>query len=509
MKRLTFIPEIFIWLTFSVVAGFGYAFSFFEYVETRAQLSVWDIVVPTLVWMLLAAICTFLLRIAQNTQCFMRFSKAESMFLECSVLALLLIGGWIFRFVEYFSGIWPTALENTYFQYAQVSAEQVGYMNPHLASRLYVGFLHIICLFMGNIYEIGATVQFLLLLASVVVWYFAVRKAFGRITALFMVAGAMLLPDSIVTSMQCNPMMLLFFIYGVIVWLLVCYAKSRQTGFIMALCEILLGILVMTAVFLDISGILMVAAFGLVLRYRHKNCIKKPLCSPFPACLGIMTACGLIPLIQAEVYGMSLDTSSDFTSYTHLEFTLPDIESIQNFVFSLGTHPVFIVAIVVISIYWFLQRKQAFTWIMLAVLALLGIQLWGLDMYLKHDFMIYMCISVLLGISIHQYLAMTEVKNMSDEAEGTYVAGVPEMKELGVARKEEEPVVTVIRFEEEPAVTVPEKEAPSDKPLIFIPKSMEIPKRVSKPKVDFAVEVTEDKLHFDYHVEDTADYDIP
>ena len=83
------------------------------------------------------------------------------------------------------------------------------------------------------------------------------------------------------------------------------------------------------------------------------------------------------------------------------------------------------------------------------------------------------------------------------------------MEELGVSRKGEEPVVTVIRFDEEPAVTVPEKEAPSDKPLIFIPKSMEIPKRVSKPKVDFAVAVSEDRLHYDYQVDDTADYDIP
>ena len=57
-------------------------------------------------------------------------------------------------------------------------------------------------------------------------------------------------------------------------------------------------------------------------------------------------------------------------------------------------------------------------------------------------------------------------------------------------------------FEDEPAVTVPEKT------LIFIPKSMEIPKRVSKPKVDFALEVTDEKMHFDYNVDDTSDFDI-
>jgi hypothetical protein len=155
---------------------------------------------------------------------------------------------------------------------------------------------------------------------------------------------------------------------------------------------------------------------------------------------------------------------------------VPGMNEIRAFLFSLGTHPVFIVSIVVISIYWFLHKKLAFTWIMLSVLYLFSLQLFKLDLNLQYDFMIYMCISVLLGISIQQFL-------------------IPEVKK-------EEPVVTVIKFEEEPAVTVPEKS------LIFIPKTMEIPKRVSKPKVDFAVEVDDEKMHFDYNVDDKSDFDI-
>lgn len=505
MKRLSFIPEIFIWLTFSVVAGFGYAFSFFEYVNGHAQMSVADIIIPTLVWILLAAICTFLLRIAQNTQCFMRFSKAESVFLECSVLSLLLIGGWVFRFVDYFQSVWPAGLDNTYFEFAQVSQNAVVYMNPHPASRLYVGFLHIVCLFLGNIYEAGAMIQFVLLLLAVLVWYFAIRKAFGAIAALFFVAGAMLLPDSIVASMQCNPMMLLFFIYGCIALMIVHYAHSRRVGFFMTLGEILLGALVMAAVFLDISGCLMVLLFGLALRYRKKNCIKKPFLTPLPACFGIMSGCGVIPLLQARIYDMNFVEAAKFMAYTHLSLQLPDISTLQGFVFSLGTHPVFIVAIVVISIYWFLNKKQAFTWIMLSILFLFGIQLLQMDVFLQHDFMIYMGISVLLGISVQQYLSLADKQAPGDEHDA-YVAGTPEIVELKSDKTQTEPVVTVIRFEEEPAVTVPEKQ--QDKPLIFIPKSMEIPKRVSKPKVDFAIEVEAEKLHFDYAVDDAADFDI-
>ena len=116
----------------------------------------------------------------------------------------------------------------------------------------------------------------------------------------------------------------------------------------------------------------------------------------------------------------------------------------------------------------------------MSILFLFALQLLELDTYLQHDFMIYMGISTLLGISVQQYL----------------------MLPIKAVKEKKEPEVTVIHFEEEPAVTVPEK------PQIFIPKSMEIPKRVSKPKVDFAIEVEQDKMHYDYAVDDAADFDI-
>lgn len=492
MKQLSFIPEIFIWLAFSVVAGFGYAFSFFEYVENHAQMSMTDIIIPTLVWILLAAICTFLLRIAQNTRCFVKLSRAESIFLECSILALLLIGGWVFRFVDYFHGVWPAGLDNTFFEYAQVRQEAIAYVNPHPASRLYVGFLHGLCMLLGNIYEIGALAQFLLLLAAAVVWYATIRKTLGVIAALFFAAGAMLLPDSIVMSMQCNPMMLLFLIYGCIIWLMVHYAYSKVSGIGAFIAEVFLGMLVIFAVFLDVSGILMVGAYLLAIYYRAKITRKGSPLTAFASSLGIVLGAMLFMLIQARAYHMSYHEAFNFHIYPQLALRFPDSSGFREFIFSLGTHPVFIVAIVVISIYWLLSRKQEFTWIMLAVLYLFSIQLLNLDVFLQHDFMIYMAISVLLGISVRQYLLPVE----KDEAD-TYV-----MKNSHAEWSE--PVVREIHFEDEPQITVPEHE----KPLIFIPKSMEIPKRMAKPKVDFAMDVKEEDLHYDYAVDDSSDFDI-
>lgn len=70
----------------------------------------------------------------------------------------------------------------------------------------------------------------------------------------------------------------------------------------------------------------------------------------------------------------------------------------------------------------------------------------------------------------------------------------------------EEPVITVVNFDEEKAVSVPPLE--EEKPLIFIPKSMEIPKREAKPKLDYSLAVAEDALFYDVDVEQHDDYDF-
>lgn len=553
MKRLSIIPEIFIWLVFSVVAGFGYAFSFFEYIGGRAQLTATDIVIPTLVWLLLAAICTFLLRLAQKTRCFVNFSKYESLFLECSVLLLLLIGGWLFRFTEYFQGVWPLNPDNEFFQYAQVLQQTKVYLNPHPASRLYVGFLHIVFLLLGNIYEAGALTQFVLLLLGVFFWYPAIRKTFGPIVAIFFTAGAMLLPDSIVASMQYNPMMLLFAIYGFIAWVMASYARGKCSGFLAFVSEFFLGALLSVTILLDISGWVFIVICGLALRQHMKNRIKKSFVTPIACCLGIVLGEKAFTYAQSVIYGMSFQEAGNFLAYPNLTLQIPDLSNVQEFVFSLGTHPIFIVAIAAISTYWLINRRAASTRIMLGLLFLLAVQLLNLDTYLEHDFLIYMGILVLLGISIQHYLmfvdkqAVSCAKKACDMPQGVSDSEKPyrstkqnvninreNIREVNLATQDTteipdlsfisdtkingteqnsnteteaaEPVVTVIHFEEQPAVTVPEKQ--QDRPVIFIPKSMEIPKRVSKPKVEFAVEVTEEKMHFDYDVAENADFDI-
>jgi hypothetical protein len=485
MKQLSIIPEFLIWLVFSVLAGFGYAFSVFDYIGKNAELSAIDIVIPTLVWLLVAAVSAFFINLAKKTQCFAKFSKFERVFLEGGILLLLLVGGWLFRFAQPFHDIWPVNIENEFFHYAQVSTQSEVYTNSHPASRLYVGFLHIVFLFLGNIYEAGALTQYVLLLVGVFLWYLAVRKLLGQVTALCFMAGAMLLPDSIIASMQYNPMMLLFTIYGVLILFIAGYMKSHRMDAVAYVGEFFVGIGIGAVILLDISGLMFVPICVAVIWYRYKDRgIGNRILHIITCLIGCVISCAALYYVHIHFYNV------DF--YTKHTLQIPEFTQLKAFVFELGTHPVFMVSIVTIVTFWFVKSRGICTWIMTAILYLLGLKILHLDFYMQHDFLIYAGLLMLLGMTLREAVAVKKV-------EATNLKSQP-------VTLQEMPVVTVVHFEEESAVTVPEKQ--EEKPVIFIPKSMEIPKRISKPKVEFAIEVAEENMHYDVTIDDNADFDI-
>lgn len=479
MKQLSIIPEFLIWVIFSVVAGFGYAFSVFDYIGENAKLSAADVVIPTLMWLLLAAVSAFFINLTKKTQCFNKFSKFERLFLEGAILVFLLVGGWLFRFSEPFQGIWPANFENEFFRYAQVSAQSEIYNNPHPASRLYVGFLHFVFLFLGNIYEAGALTQYVLLLIGVSFWYLAVRKLFGPVTALCFMAGTMLLPDSIIASMQYNPMMLLFAVYGIFLWSAASYFKSRCTGFAAFIWEIFIGIGIGAAILLDISGCIFLAVGCCTVWYRYRGEERGSKI--------LHMVCSLIGTVACLVLWME-----GLYAYENLTWKIPDLTQLKAFVFDLGTHPIFILSIVTIVTYWFFKTRSVCVLIMAAILFLFGVKVLGLDAYMQHDFLSYVGLLMLFGLTLREAVSAKSTKEqMQQKAEGVLA---------------EPPIVTVVRFEEEAAVVVPEKQ--KEKPAIYIPKSMEIPKRISKPKVEYAIDVAEEKMHYDVKIDDNADFDI-
>lgn len=156
-----------------------------------------------------------------------RFSKRECLFLECAIFCILLLAGYIFRYVIYTQASWwPEDLGKTYFLNAQVAMEPFTYQNETILSIPYMFFLHQVCLMFGNVFQTCLLAHALLYMLGVFVWYFAIRKATNWIVSLFSTAIWLLAPFGILFSLVLNPFVLWFFALGVVSFFFVSIIKA-------------------------------------------------------------------------------------------------------------------------------------------------------------------------------------------------------------------------------------------------------------------------------------------
>lgn len=498
MKRLSIIPQGIIWFLFLIITGFGYTFSVLEYVGRQTAMTFGGIAVAGFIWFMFAALSIAGLYWLQKEKFCIVFSKKQRLFLECSVLVLLLTGGCIFRFFEPFQGLWSVDAENEFFQYAQIVKNAKEYQNPYLASRLYVAFLHILFRVFGNIYQAGTIAQFILLLTGGLFWYFAVRNTFGTTTALFFTAGAMLLPDSIRASLQYDPVMLVFAIYGVDAWLIASYRKSSSQGVQNILLEIGLGVLVGGAVMLDLSGWIIAAWYWISMK-------EKRVFTPFVALGSIVSSVGAVMWMQMFAYHISMEEALQFSGYARLSFTASSIISLQKFIFSLGTHPILWTAIFVIAVFWFLPDKKDTVYFMAGMEFLFLLKYMGWDADLYQDFWIYTGLATLLGVVFRQCTA--QIIKLPD--------GVSKFPEDVETEDEDEDdaflndkSMVVVTFEQEPQERTTKIELPQQS-VAYIPERVEFRKKISKTKIEYGRDISEEELHFDLPEEVTdTDYDV-
>lgn len=212
---------------------------------------------------------------------------------------------------------WLAFIDKSYFERAQITLENVSYEGTSVVSKIYVMFLHKVCLFFGNVYEACLIAHFITFMIAVVIWYIALKKLFRRVSTACIVTLCIFVPLGFMLSTTLNPFVLMILLFGILLFVII-------------------------------------------------SCIK----------------------------------------------------------------------------------------------------------------------ALLKDKSVDNTLSLVEPDKTCQE----------------------EPVVTFVDFDEEKAIVVPAEE---EKPVIFIPKSMEIPKRTSKPKLDYSLAVAEDALFYDMDVADLDDFDFP
>ncbi len=127
-------------------------------------------------------------------------------------LAFLLLGAGLFLRI-YFIG--NGGEEAAYYETARVTGEAVAPI-AHGAQYLYVLLLRGLFIFAGNHFSAGIILQIGLQMAAAAVWYFAVRRLWGPVAALILLAGIMLSPESIKESLFYSPKMLFLLLYGIV-----------------------------------------------------------------------------------------------------------------------------------------------------------------------------------------------------------------------------------------------------------------------------------------------------
>lgn len=159
-----------------------------------------------------------------------RLPKRQRIFWETLLLLVVLIGGSVLHyFVSTKAFWWPAEMGKTYFLDAQVTDAKLYLADTSYVFRVYIYFLHTLCMIFGNIYEICLSAHFILFVFATIVWYLTLKKIFNWVVSLILIAILYLAPFSIVISCTLNPLVMWFLLFGFLVFLIVSCVKCLFT----------------------------------------------------------------------------------------------------------------------------------------------------------------------------------------------------------------------------------------------------------------------------------------
>ena len=151
-------------------------------------------------------------------------------------------------------GLYGAVDANVYYEAAKVVSGQSIPMVVHGGTYLYLHMLRIVFLVLGNKMLAGIALQIGLQMLAAVVFYFAVRRLAGSLSAVVMMMFFMLSPHMIDGAMILSPSMLLLLLFSITLCL-VTYCLNKTRG--CPVWYIITGILIGLICYLDIFGIVL------------------------------------------------------------------------------------------------------------------------------------------------------------------------------------------------------------------------------------------------------------
>lgn len=314
MKRKKNFMSYPIWIVFALVTGLG-AFSCIQLVLQDTQFTILAQIALCIGVFAVAGVIVFCLRkISTVVEDFFSSEPKSALFActEAVVLLGLLAAGLIMRS----RGIGHIEEQSVYYDIAAVQENGYIPMLVHGAVYLYLQMLHAVFYLIGNKITAIIWLQIGMQLCALILLYFGVRNAVGRIAGLFLAGFLCLSPTMIGMSLTLSPVVLYFFLWSLVFCIAAAEAGKKEHP----VSVFLLGVMEALLVYLDIAGLLLVFfSFSLLFcSKRERIVIGRRIQNGVSHLLGVFA--GLFACFAVDAYCSSKTVISVFHAWYYLFF---------------------------------------------------------------------------------------------------------------------------------------------------------------------------------------------
>ncbi len=499
MKKLRGILEALIWLLFTVPVAAGGTVYYIESVSSYTQADVAAVLLWCSIMLILTGLAAFLFTWTKQKPGILCLGKGASVALEVICCLILVSAGIYFRIGQEFVAFWSEQDGNPVVEAALVKLDRTSVSQTDLVTAAYVFLLNRLFWLVGNLSLAAAGMQLVIFAAGSILLYFLVRRCYGAFAAVICLEGLMLLPQMVRSSMYCSPEILLFLSAVILGWILHLCLDRRLKKEWKALPDFLV--------------------------------------------LALYTA-GCVYVDWADWSSMAGETFLDRA-------------------LTVSGQTALVLGILCAVLYLFLESRETVAVYMLMTVFLIAVQMLGLADSVGCMAALAVVVSVLLGLSLDGLLFYDEAAPETAMMPGENTSGLSEehvsetaevsVESTATASGKDTPEKTEVSGEAEAApgeenvqtataaadekteperqkedmqlseeevkeedMQLPEPEAKEEDihlpeseaiPEIYIPETMEIPKRKKRAKIDFDREFSEDEMSFDLEVEDGEEFD--
>lgn len=394
--------------------------------------------------------------------------------------------------------------EGDYFTWASVNGKPLMSVS-HGAQQLYLGLLRGLFLVIGNKYVAGIVLQIVLQVVMALIWYVAVRRMAGQIASFVLVAGIMLLPQSIQMGLVYSPKILYLLLFGVVLFVMSGlwnrFQKQSELKWYSWLHTVVLGIAMGYMLYLDITGMVLILLLLFAMAVNNVPGETESYTNVQKLLQILLALLACVGALIGSLFVDSLIKGSTFKSAADSWFALfvckgmPSLDGfsgmlsvdLSNSITAIAAAAILFMAALA---FWVHKRKEMqMPWFAVAiVLAILyGCKFCADSM--QCDYMFVLMILLMAGVGIRAVFFEKENERL------VVAEKIPESS-LKEAKKPEEPVPVAV------PVAVPEKK------VNYIENPLPLPKKHVKRTMGYRLEVPEEAMKYDIDVPDNDDFDL-